>query len=533
MKNVSHITSPRTLACLALSLALGLLLSSQAAELKFSLAASEYNSQLGSDFAVTGDLNGDDIPDLAVADPRYRGGGTTLGSGIVYIVSGADGSLIRNYEPVPAPSQAFGTALAALDADGDAVLDLAIGAPGQADITGFGAGSVSIYSGTDGSLLSVTIGPSRSQYGSALANAGDQDGDGRDDLFVGAPNADASRGAVFIQSGVTGDIIQTIPSGASTSAFGVMVATLGDIDGDGRADAAIGAPNFRVGGNPVGRVSLIRSSDGKVLAEAVGNGFYNSLGQSLAPAADADDDGLPDLLVGSFSGGTILLLSGADLSLIADLSIPGLPAFQRTVVGGSLDLDHDGTDDWLIGSPGLNFQFSPARGGIRIISGADRSELFAFDADAPFTHLGLKHAVLPGIGFAAGEPSKLDPLTGGRGLAHAWAVGRPDSDGDGIPDDEDPFPSSILDLTVILFGSDSGVENRTDETGTSLADLLGSLPDPEELGNPGRYLSNLNDYFSELEQSGWITDAEARDLRLAAVKALAGSKAKSNGHDRR
>src|SRR5690606_11214716 len=133
-----------------------------AAELKFTLGPGSDNFQLGTSFAALGDIDGDGIADLAVGDPSYRSGGTLLGSGIVYVISGADGSILRSHEGDPARNQSFGTALATLDADGDGIPDLAVGAPGHAGSTGFGSGAVRIYSGADGSLLSSATGPAGS-----------------------------------------------------------------------------------------------------------------------------------------------------------------------------------------------------------------------------------------------------------------------------------------------------------------------------------------------------------------------------------
>src|SRR6478672_6412933 len=112
--------------CLSL-LAAGICTHVTAEELLFSLAASADNFELGSGFATAGDLNGDGVIDVAVADRSGRVN-TFYASGIVHVVSGADGSLIRNYTGVPSISQSFGSSLASLNADGDGIPDLAIGA---------------------------------------------------------------------------------------------------------------------------------------------------------------------------------------------------------------------------------------------------------------------------------------------------------------------------------------------------------------------------------------------------------------------
>ena len=503
-------------------MAAGISIHTHAAELLFSLAPSASHSQLGSGFAPAGDVDGDGIPDVAVAD-RSGQVASFLGSGIVHLASGVDGSIIRSYEGSPAGSQAFGFSLVALDADGDAIPDLAVGAPGEIVGGAFGAGAIRIYSGASGALLLTATGSAGSQLGVSLANAGDQDGDGRDDFFAGAPLANGSRGEVRLISSATGATLRTFTTTASTSSFGVTLATLGDVDGDGRADVAIGAPGFRItGGNPAGRVILARSSDGATAAEVVGSAVYNRLGESLAPAADANGDGLPDLLIGSYSGGTARLVSGADFSLLADLSLV-LPAYRPLTVGGSLDLDNDGVADWLIGSSALTLLNGQPAGGVRVVSGSDFSTLFELAAETPHSGLGLSLQALPGIGFAAGETGRQDPISMGYGFASIWKVETvTDSDGDGVDDEFDTMPNSNMDPTIILAGGDSGVPNRVDENGTSLADVYAELGAVSDYHAPALYLSNATVLNNKLVKNGLINKNESRDILAAVRDALLG-----------
>ncbi len=519
MKYTQHNNTSRL--CLSL-LATGICSNAMSGELQFSLAATADHQELGSGFAALGDLTGDGVTDVAVADRSARVA-SFLGSGIVHLVSGTDGALIRSYEGTPAASQAFGSSLVALNADGDGVPDLAVGSPGQADANGFSAGAVRIYSGADGSLLKTILGPSTSLFGASLANAGDQDGDGRDDLFTGAPNGDGSKGVVFVISSGSGATLRTISTTFSVGAFGSTLAALGDIDNDGLTDVAVGAPGFRVSGNQAGRVILVRSTDETAAAEMVGSGVYNRLGETLAPAADANGDGLPDLLVGSYSGGTARVLSGTDLSILADLSIPTLPVYRQLVVGGSLDFNGDGTADWLIGSPALQVVAGKTVGGIRVVSGTDRSTLFEFTAAAPNTGLGQTLKVLPGLGMAAGEVNLRDPVSNGYGLAHVWKVEEVlpvlDTDGDGVNDDVDAVPGSIMDATVILAGIDSRVPNRVDAYGTTLADRFTPLGIPSAYKCPVHYLVKTTQLAAKLVKSKHLKQKEALQITATALKA--------------
>jgi hypothetical protein len=515
----STLTRPQRLK--ALLLAAGSCLPLHAADLAFTLLPEVDNQQLGTNFAAVGDIDGDGTADLAISDPGYRANGTAFGSGVVFIVSGADGSHLRTYTPeAAAASQFFGIALAALDANGDGVTDLAVGAPGYSGTTGYGTGMVRIYSGTDGALLTATTGVPGSQFGGALANAGDQNGDGADDLFIGASTASSNRGAVHVQSGTDGSTLRTIDSDIGFSFFATALATIGDIDGDGLADVAVGAYGFRSAGIPVGRVTTYRSSDGAVGSTLLGASPVSRLGYTLAPAADANGDGIADLMVGSFSGGGAFLVSGADLTTIRDLSIAGLPVSQPVNVGGSLDFDGDEIADCLIGSPALNPLTPTPAGGIRIISGADSSVLFEHLAATPFTGLGAGMKPLPDFGFAAGENMLTDSSTGGKGLANFWYIEQeipiPDTDGDGVLDDVDAVVNSIMDPTVSILGVNSTVPNRVDATGTTLADRFSALP-ALDLKKPGRYLTAVLLLAHDLVRTKVVTSKEA--VRLVAAGA--------------
>ena len=513
------LTCPRRLK--ALLLAAGSCLPMHAAELAFTLLPEVDNQQLGTNFAAVGDIDGDGTADLAISDPGYRSSGL-FGSGVVFVVSGADGSHLRTYAPASAAaSQFFGISMAALDANGDGVTDLAVGAPGYTGTTGFGTGTVRVYSGTDGSLVTVTTGVAGSQFGGMLANAGDQNGDGAEDLFVGASMASSNRGAVYVLSGADGSVLRTIASDIGFSSFATALAAIGDIDGDGRADLAVGAYGFRSGGIPVGRVTTYRSSDDAVASTLLGAGSVIRLGYTLAPAADANGDGIADLMVGSFSGGGAYLVSGADLTTIRDLSVAGLPASQPVNVGGSLDFDGDEIADYLIGSPGLAPLASGRAGGIRVISGADSSVLFEHLAATSLTGLGSGMKPLPGFGFAAGENMLTDATTGGKGAGNFWYIEQeipiPDTDGDGLLDDVDAVVNSIMDPTVSILGVDSTVPNQVDATGTTLADRFAALP-ALDLKKPGRYLSAVVSLAHQLAKSKVITNKDA--ARLVAAGAV-------------
>lgn len=213
---------------------------------------------LGTSIA-TGDIDGDQIEDLALGAPRFPLGETN--PGLVYVFLGPlAGTINAGSADVilegDSDNDNFGVALSAGDVNADGLHDLLIGAD---QLFATGEGRAHLFLGPILPVLGVTvpdallIGEANDNlFGSAVAIVPDATGDGRDDLLIGAWNNASGGGrsgrAYFFNGPVSGTISATdadrFVTGVSGDGVGLSVAGLGDVNDDGVSDFAVGAPQF-------------------------------------------------------------------------------------------------------------------------------------------------------------------------------------------------------------------------------------------------------------------------------------------------
>ncbi|MEO0649308.1 MAG: FG-GAP-like repeat-containing protein [Planctomycetota bacterium] len=219
-------------------------------------------------------------------------------------------------------------------------------------------GGVMMFDGASGELLfELSGGFPGARFGESIAPAGDFDEDGIDDLLIGSPGG---FGAVTVHSGATGETLAQFSSGIQGEVFGAVAITVGDVDEDGVPDFAVSAPRAFADAFEIGRVELISGQTGDVLAEYNGSQVDERFGAALILVGDVDGFGLPDLAIGAPGGGsfddpgTVQIVSLENGQVIKSLA--GFESGERFGTALALQPSSDDGDSGgpllVVGAPG-------------------------------------------------------------------------------------------------------------------------------------------------------------------------------------
>ncbi len=252
--------------------------------------------------AGLGDINNDAHADFAIGEPKASAG---TGQGRVRVFSGIDGSLIRSFSGLLGSNFGESIANAQ-DVNGDGTNDLIVGVPQFSFAgPGAARGRIIVFSGVDGSTLLLRNGGIvGDRFGERVDGVGDIDGDGFDDVIGASPGrvfpATGRVGQVRVFSGLGASALYIV-EGTGLFNASASLAGLGDVDGDNVPDFGVGfSPSLLGLGQVRDEVRIYSGINGAQIGRLPAPVDAATKHQVVANVGDLNGDGLVDVAVGTF-----------------------------------------------------------------------------------------------------------------------------------------------------------------------------------------------------------------------------------------
>ncbi len=234
------------------------------------------------------------------------------------------------------------------------------------------------------------------KYGDGIAAAGDVDLDGVDDFMIGArestiTSTSITPGSITMYSGATGLEIYRIDGTTQNSAFGTVMCTIGDINGDGAPEFVAGDPMYSIGAYTFeGAIWLYSGIDGSVIYSDTGSpsSFF---GNSIAVLNDLDFDGKPEFAVGAHNeagGGVVHIYSSGKDGRVKTYPSPTPNANFGIALSAISDLDADGVTDLIVGANRYDGVSGNDIGAVYLISGFTGNVIHMIEGWDPLNDFG-------------------------------------------------------------------------------------------------------------------------------------------------
>jgi FG-GAP repeat/FG-GAP-like repeat len=286
----------------------------------------EEDADFGISVSSAGDVNGDGYGDVIVGQRYYTNGQEHEGR--VYVYHGSSSGLSTTAVWVVESNMEnarFGiSSSTAGDVNGDGYDDIIVGAYTYSSEGGTDSGAAFVYYGSSSGLSTTSAWMVESDqvnasYGFCVANAGDINADGYSDIVVGSSRY-LGKGAAFIYHGSNMGLSTTasrIVTGDQVNAnFGSSVSKAGDINGDGYDDLVVGASDYENPFRDQGRVYFFQGSPWGLNPNAIrildGDQRSAFFGRSVSTAGDVNGDGYADVIVGASGLATAYTYMGSN-----------------------------------------------------------------------------------------------------------------------------------------------------------------------------------------------------------------------------
>lgn len=357
------------------------LLASVLAQGGFTLEGTDNWDGMGMSVFFLTDITGDGVPEVGTSAFCTDLNGTNSGSLSIY--DGATHARLRRHDGESAHARLGEDANNCGDVDRDGIADYIVGA--RREDHGYqNSGSAYVWSGRTGALLHRFDGvEENSNFGVSVNGASDLDGDGYMELIIGADNEDNERGAVYIFSGRTGQLLRSVKGLQEGDRLGASVSGVGDATGDGFPDYLIAAPFYD---NGRGKVYLVNGQNHNLVRAWGGAAPEVQFGSAVSEARDTNGDGVGDVLIGAPCEDRVYLYSGLTGELLH--TFDGTPGPTKQGLGHSVafggDLDQDGYADVILGARGVweNIDYVSGGGTLFAYSGLTGNLLFQYQGDA-------------------------------------------------------------------------------------------------------------------------------------------------------